>query len=99
MKWNRKTTEFAFEPYISEDNKYRVQDMNDQPIVKEYNELVLHNWDSKEDHKKFLNYCKEHKISLNGANWVLVNNETNEPIQFPFKTAKAAKEYAELLNK
>jgi len=97
MKWLRATKEFKFEPYVSEDGKYRVQDMNDQPIVREYNELKRNNWNSKEDHNKFMSYCKEHKINLNGANWVLVDNKTNEAIKFPFRTAKAAKEYAETI--
>lgn len=95
MKWTRKTEEFKYDPYVSDDGMYRVQDMNDQPIVNEYTELKKRNWDSKESHQRFMDYCKAHKISLNGANWVLVNNATNEPIKFPFKSAKAAKEYAE----
>ena len=97
MKWTRKTKEFQFAPYISDDGRFRVQDMNDQPIVEEYNELLRHNWDSPESHQSFLWYCKEHKISPNSANWVLVDNRTNEVIKFPFKTAKAAKQYAETI--
>lgn len=97
MEWTRKTSEYEFAPYVSADGKFRVQDMNDQPIVPEYNELKKHNWDNKQTHARFMSYCKENKISLNGANWVLVNNETNEVIKFPFKTAKTAKEYAETL--
>lgn len=95
MKWTRKTKEFQFAPYVSENEEFRVQDMNDQSIVEEYNELLRHNWDNKETHSNFLRYCAEHKTSLSGANWVLVNNRTNEVIAFPFKTAKAAKEFAE----
>lgn len=97
MKWTRKTKEFEFAPYVSENNKYRVQDINDQPIIKEYDELKKHNWDSSESHKKFIDYCVENKIRFNAANWALVNNETNEVIKYPFKTAKDAKAYAETL--
>lgn len=97
MNWTRKTKEFTFAPYISEDGRYRVQDLNDQPVVKEYNKMKRHNWDSMESHRKFMAYCKLHAINVNGANWVLVNNETGEAICWPFKTAKAAKEYAETL--
>lgn len=98
MKWTRNTKEFQYAPYISEDGKYRVQDMDDQPIINEYDELKKVHWNSKELHQRFMNYCKEHKISLNSANWVVVDNITNEPIKFPFKTAKAAKEYAESIS-
>lgn len=97
MNWTRKTEWGGFEPYISDNKKYRVQDMNDQPVVKEYNELKRHNWDNSETHKAFLTYCKSHKININGANWVLVDNETNDPIKWPFRTAKQAKEYAETI--
>ena len=97
MKWMRNTKEFEFAPYVSENGKYRVQDINDQPCIPEYNELRKHNWDSKKSHEDFMNYCKENKIVLNGSNWVLIDNETGEVIQFPFKTAKAAKEYAETI--
>ena len=97
MIWNRKSKEFSFEPYVSENGKFRVQEMSDQPVVKEFNELKKNNWNSKEDHEKFLAFCKENKISLNGANWVLVDNETNQPIKWPFKTASAAKAFAETI--
>ncbi len=97
MKWTRKTKEFEYAPYIDENEKYRIQDINDHPTVDEYEYLKNHNWDNEETHKAFMNYCKEHKISINGANWAVVNNETNEVIKFPFKTVKAAKEYVETL--
>ena len=97
IKWTRKTSEFQYAPYISEDGKYRVQDIDSQPIIDEYNYLKNHNWDSKESHETFLRYCKEHRISLNGANWAVVDNKTNEVIKFPFKSAKSAKEFAERL--
>lgn len=97
MKWTRKTEFGQYAPYISDNGLYRVQDMSDQPIVEEYNTLRRNNWNSAKDHEAFLKYCAEHKIAINGANWVLVDNRTNQPIRFPFKTAKAAKEYAETI--
>lgn len=96
-KWTRKTKEFEFAPYIDENGEYRIQEIDDQPIVKEYEELKAHNWDNDETHKRFIDYCKENKIRLNSANWAVVNNKTNEVIKFPFKTVKAAKEFVETL--
>lgn len=97
MKWTRKTREFEYAPYIDENGKYRIQEIDDQPIVEEYEDLKKHNWDSKESHKRFMDYCKEHNIKMSDANWVVVNNETDEVIAFPFKTVKAAKEFVETL--
>jgi len=97
MKWSRNTKEFEYKAFTSEDGRYRVQDINDQPCVPEYNELKKHNWDSKKTHEAFLTYCKANKISLNGANWALIDNKTNEVIRFPFKTAKSAMQYAETI--
>ena len=97
MKWTRKTKFGQFKPYISEDGKYMVADMNmsaGAALVPEYAELKKNNWNSNEDHNRFLKYCSDNKMSLSGANWVLVNRETGEA-KFPFKSAKAAKEYAE----
>ena len=97
MKWTRKTEFGQFKPYISEDDKYMVADMSmsaGAALVPEYAELKKNNWNSNEDHNRFLKYCSDNKMSLNGANWVLVNRETGEA-KFPFKSAKAAKEFAE----
>lgn len=97
MKWTRKTKEFQYAPYESEDGKYIVADMSmssGRAFVPEYARLRRNSPNSAYDRTAFLNYCKEHKINIYGANWVLVNNETKE-VKFPFKTAKAAKEYAE----
>lgn len=97
MKWTRKTEFGQFKPYVSEDGKYTVADMSmsvNADYVPEYAELKRNSWNSKEDHARFLNYCKEHKLKLNGANWVLVNNKTGET-KFQFKSAKEAKEAAE----
>lgn len=97
MKWTRKTEFGQFKPYISEDDKYMVADMSmsaGAALVPEYAELKKNNWNSSEDHSRFLRYCSDHKMRLNGANWVLVNRETGET-KFPFKSAKEAKEAAE----
>lgn len=97
MKWTRKTEFGAFKPYVSEDGKYIVADMSmssGAAFVPEFAELKRNFRNSEADRAKFLTYCKDHKLSLNGANWVVVNNETGE-VKFPFKSAKAAKEYAE----
>ena len=95
MKWTRKTAFGEFKPYVSEDGEFMVADlsMNSQ-LVPEYCYLKTHNWDSKETHEKFLTYCRENKLRLDNANWIVVNTKTGEK-HFPFKTAKAAKEYAE----
>lgn len=95
LKWTRKTTEFEYAPYISQDGRFRVQDMDDCPTVEEYDVLRNNNWNSAKSHEDFLAYCRENNIKLHGANWALVDNKTNQPIKFPFRTAKAAKEYAE----
>ncbi len=97
MKWNRKTTEFQYAPYVSECGRYRVEDINDCRTIPEWEELKKHNWDSKETHQRLLQYAKENKIKLNGANWAVVDNKTNTVIKFPFGSAKSAKEYAETL--
>lgn len=97
MNWTRKTEFGQFAPYLSEDGRFIVADMSmssNSHYVTEYAELKRNSWNSKEDHAKLLSYCREHKLKLNGANWVLVDNETGETL-FPFKTAKAAKEHAE----
>lgn len=96
MKWTRKTKEFEYAPYIREDEAFRVQDLNDNPIG-EYAKKKSHNWDSKESHEEFLKYCKENNIRLSGPNWVIVNNRTNEVIGKIFKSAKEAKEFANRL--
>lgn len=97
MKWTRKTEFGQFKPYVSEDGRYMVADMNDNVgLVPEYAELKRNNWNSDEDHAKFLQFCSEHKIKLSGANWVLVDTETGKTV-FPFKTAQAAKNAAETL--
>lgn len=98
MKWTRKTEFGQFKPYISEDGRYTVADMTisaGAKFVPEFAELKKNNWNSKEDHAKLIAYCVEHKMSLNGANWVLVDNKTGET-RFPYKTAAAAKMAAEM---
>lgn len=97
MEWERKTSQFEFAPYVSMNGRFRVQDINDCPVVKEYDELKKHNWDNKESHQRFIGYCRKQGIRLNGANWVLVDNETGAAIKFPFKTAKQAKDFAEII--
>ena len=95
MKWTRKTKEFQYAPYISECGKYRIEDINDCKTIPKWEELKKHNWDSKETHEALLQYAKENKIKLNGSNWAVVDNITNEIIKFPFATVKKAKEYVE----
>lgn len=95
MLWTRKTEAGQYKPYISEDGRFTVADLAfNASLVPEYQELKKNVWASKEDHEKFLTYCKANKLNMNGANWVVVDNETKE-VRFPFKTAKAAKEFAE----
>ena len=76
MKWTRKTKEFEYADYISENGKYKVRDM-------QMNERKW--W--KENGK-------------NGCWWGLIeiDESGNETIvKAHFKTAKAAKEYAETI--
>jgi hypothetical protein len=76
MKWSRKTQEFQYADYISENGKYKVRDMsiNDRT-----------GWWQKNGKR--------------GYWWALIEStDGNEKIiQGNFKTAKAAKEFAETL--
>lgn len=76
MKWTRKTKEFEYADYVSENGKYRVRDMS----------INAHEW-FKENGKR-------------GFWWGLIgidDNGNETIIKANFKTAKAAKEYAEAL--
>lgn len=92
MKWIRKTSEFEYQPYFSEDGRFTIGDIDDQNMIPEYTELKKHNWDSEKTHNDFMAYCKQNKIRINGANWVL--KEDGKVIGI-YKTAKQAKEVAE----
>ena len=92
MKWTRKTNEFEYQPYVSEDGRFVIGDIDDQNMIPEYTELKKHNWDNEKAHNEYMKYCKENKIRINGANWVLKDNEKVIGI---YKTAKQAKAVAE----
>ena len=92
MKWNRKTNEFEYAPYISDDGRFQIADININDIIPEYTELREHNWDNDETHKHYIEYCKINGIRINGANWALTDN--GEVIGI-FKTVRKAKEEAE----
>ncbi len=104
INWTRKTNEFEFAPYKSEDERFTIGDIRDcrrifkemnlDGIVSEYYELESHNWDTKETHNAYMKFCKENKIRFNGSNWILLDGDKVVGI---YKTAKEAKTVAETL--